>query len=118
MRKLTNENRFKDLQFNRPQQLRQDYFSFAAMIILKLTPFEECTFTARIGGLNYIAYIRCKRKKSINQSITHAKVELEIFELDFITKNKRNKTKDYSSQGKIYYFLGRHYENIKIRPKL
>lgn len=68
MRKLTYPNRYKDLQFNRPQQLRQDYFSFAAMIILKLTPFKECTFTARIGGLNYIAYIRCKRK---NQSINH-----------------------------------------------
>lgn len=45
-------------------------------------------------------------------------MELEIFERDFITKNKRNKTKDYSSQGKIYYFLERHYEKIKIKPKL
>jgi hypothetical protein len=57
-------------------------------------------------------------KEKINQSITHAEVELEIFGRDFITKNKRNKTKDYSSQGKIYYFLGSHYEKIKIRPKL
>ena len=95
----------KDLQFNRPQQLRQDYFSFAAMIVLKLTPFKEGTFSARIGGLNYIAYIRCKRKnQSINQSITHAK----RWNLRFLNgilspkgKNKRNKTKDYSSQGKL-----------------